>query len=171
MIKRAIDAALLNRRPYDELRTDPRAPVEAVGIVALVALSLWVAGVALAIIEGDSLGKRALAVLWIAPSVFAGWGMWTLLLYLTGGVLFRRGMVALPHLTSAVGFAHAPGILYVLVAIPEYGSVINLGILAWTLVAGVVAARATMRVSRLGAFWLSVSGIVLVLVVRGLLRF
>ena len=169
MLTKLIRAWRLDRKLYGELQADSHTLVQAFGIVALMTLSLWLGGMALALTQGQDFGARALALAWIAPSAFMAWVLWALLVYFIGGRLFRRA-ATFGQLLRALGFAHSPGTFYVLIFIPEVGVFINLGVLLWVLVSALVAVRTILRVSTSAAFWLSFAGIVLSLVLRDLFR-
>ena len=162
----------LDRTLYEELRADGGAMVQAVAVLALAAVSLWLGGMGLALIRGHDVGDRALALLWIAPWMVVGWVLWTLLAYVMGGGggLLRR-TATVGGLLRALGYAHAPGSFYVLILIPGLGTLVNLAILIWTTVAVLVALRTVLNVSTGRALLISLTGIALSLIVRDLIRF
>ena len=170
LLKRMARVWQLDRTLYDELRADGGATVQAIAVLALAIVSLWLGGMGLALTRGHDVGDRALALLWIAPWMVLGWGLWALLAYSIGGGL-RRRTATFGGLLRALGYAHAPGIFYVLILIPGLGTLVNLSILVWTIAAALVALRTVLDVSTGRALLLSLAGIVLSLIVRDLIRF
>ena len=159
----------LDRTLYEELRADGGATVQAVAVLALAAMSLWLGGMGLALIRGHDVGDRALALLWIAPWMVVGWVLWSLLAYGIGGGLRRRA-ATFGGLLRALGYAHAPGTFYALILIPGLGTLVNLAILVWTTAAALVALRTVLDVSTRWALLLSLAGITLSITIRNLLR-
>ncbi len=166
---RMVRAGRLDQGLYRELQGDGAATVQAVVVVALGMVSLWLGGIGLAFTRGYDLRDQALALVWIVPSVLLGWIVWALLAYALGGGLLR-GKARLGALLRALGFANAPGVFYILVLLPGAGALINLAILIWIWVAALVALRATLGTSAFGALWLSLAGGIASLIVRDLLR-
>ncbi|MCZ6891268.1 MAG: hypothetical protein O7F09_02000 [Chloroflexi bacterium] len=159
----------LDRTVYDGAQADGLAMAQAIAVLALAIVSLWLGGMGLALTRGDDVGDRALALLWIAPWMVVGWVMWSLLAYSIGGGLRRRA-ATFGGLLRALGYAHAPGIFYALILIPGLGTLVNLAILGWTTAAALVALRTVLNVSTGRALLLSLAGITLSITIRNLLR-
>ena len=159
----------LDRTVYDESQADGLATVQAIAVLALAIVSLWLGGMGLALTQGHDVGDRALALLWIAPSMILGWGLWSLLAYSIGGGLRRRA-TTFGGLLRALGYAHAPGTFYALILIPGLGTLVNLAILVWLTAAALVALRTVLDVSTRRALLLSLAGITLSITIRNLLR-
>jgi len=165
VLKRMLRAARFDASLYRELQEDPVATVQALGVVLLTALSLALAGVL-----GFHRGEGALVQAEVAARAFAAtvaaWVLVSLLAYLVGRGFLHRDTV-LPALLRAIGFAGAPGVLYVLLAFGGALSLaINAAILAWCVFALGVALQGTLGVSRLAGFWMAVAGVFVTLVVR-----
>ena len=160
----------LDRTLYEESRAGGGATVQSVAVLALAIVSLWLGGMGLALTRGHDVEDRALALLWIAPWMILGWGLWAVLAYTFGGGLRRRAGSPV-ELLRALGYAHAPGTFYALILIPGLGTLVNLAILVWTTAAALVALRTVLDVSTGRALLLSLAGIALSLIVRDLIRF
>ena len=159
----------LDRTVYDGSQADGPATVQAIAVLALAMVSLWLGGMGLALTRGHDVGDRAWALLWIAPSMILGWGLWSLLAYGIGGGLRRRA-ATFGGLLRALGYAHAPGTFYALILIPGLGTLVNLAILVWTTAAALAALRTVLDVSTRWALLLSLAGITLSITIRNLLR-
>lgn len=130
MVERMTGAATLQIDVYEEVEADTTATGQAAGVVAIVALCSAVGGIA----------GGAQAVFGGLIAALVGWLLWAGITYLIGDKLLG-GTATWGELLRTLGFAQAPGVLFVLGAIPLLGSLIALLVAVWLLVTGVVAIR------------------------------
>jgi hypothetical protein len=140
LIERMVGAATLDIDTYEEVEHDESATSQAAIVVAIVALSAAIGGVAAG-------GGGLIAGL---ISAFARWLIWSGLTYLIGTAIFE-GKATWGELLRTLGFAQAPGVLFVLGVIPLLGGFINLGVWIWLLVTGIVAIRQALDVDTVKA--------------------
>ena len=96
---------------------------------------------------------RANSLLVTAPAesmgliaAFVGWLVWSGITYLIGDKLLG-GTATWGELLRTIGFAQSPGMLYVLAIVPLVGGLVRLVVLAWLLVAGIIAIRQALDFS------------------------
>ncbi|MFH1140075.1 MAG: hypothetical protein V1724_00025 [Chloroflexota bacterium] len=167
MIGRILRAARFDARLYQELQADPTATVLAFGAILLSGLSLGFAGI-LGFYGQDSLGIQAGVLARTLTATLGGWVVLSLLGLLVGHLLNKT--VAFPSMLRAIGFANAPGLLYILLMVGGTLALwINAAILLWTLLAMTVAQRHTLQVSLLPSFLLSVIGMFIYITLRNLI--
>lgn len=149
-LRRLAGAALLRPAVYRDVAADRGATGEAVAVVLLVALCYGVGTD-----PGADPGPMDALALLLAPLGVAGallawllgWAATTAAVHLAGRVL--GGTARFAETARALGFAQVPGVLALLDAWPSFAGVAALALvlLVWTLAAGVVGARAAMRLS------------------------
>jgi hypothetical protein len=133
---RMIGAALLNVPIYEEVEADTTAT----GQAALVVIIASIAGA----IGSYSLGpSRALGGLVMA---LLGWLIWAGVTYLIGVHVFS-GTATWGELLRTLGFAHAPGVLFVLGIFPLIGNLFTFAVMIWVLVCGIIAIRQALDFS------------------------
>ena len=130
MLERMTGAAQLHIDIYEEVEADTTATGQAAGVVAIVALCSALGGIA----------GGAQAVFGGLIAALLGWLLWAGVTYVIGDKLLG-GTATWGELLRTLGFAQAPGVLFVLGAIPLLGSVIAVVVGIWLLVTGVVAIR------------------------------
>jgi hypothetical protein len=128
--ERIIGASRLDVRIYDEVEHDNDATVQAAGVVVLVAAAAALGG-------ADR--NAAVIITAIAVSII-GWLLWAGITYLIGDKLLG-GTATWGELLRTLGFAQAPGMLLMLVALPAIGWAVQLVVGLWMLVAAVLALR------------------------------
>jgi len=79
-------------------------------------------------------------------AAFVGWLVWSGVTYLIGDKLLG-GTATWGELLRTIGFAQAPGVLYILGIIPVLGAFIRLAVMIWVLVAGIIAIRQALDFS------------------------
>ena len=133
LIERAIGAAKLDVKTYEEVEADTTATGQAMTVVVVASVA---AGI------GSAAGGIA-ALLLGAVGALVGWFIWALLTYVIGAKLLPEPQTQadLGQLLRTIGFAAAPGVLRVLGVIPVVGWVIVLVAAVWQLIAMVVAVR------------------------------
>lgn len=130
MTERMIGAAKLDIDVYEEVEADGSATGQAAGVVAIVALCSALGGIA-----GGAQGVFGGLV-----AALLGWALWAGITYLIGDKLLG-GTATWGELLRTLGFAQAPGVLFLLGIIPLLGSLAVIIVGIWILVTGVVAIR------------------------------
>ena len=129
-------AALLDINTYEDVEADHNATGQAAGVVALVAVAQAI----------GSLGMGGNGVIIGILGAIFGWLVWAGITYLIGDKLFG-GTATWGELLRTIGFAQAPGVLYVLGIIPLVGWLVRLVVGIWILVAGIIAIRQALDFS------------------------
>jgi hypothetical protein len=75
------------------------------------------------------------------------WALGSALAFFVGTRLFNIQGLTWLEVARALGFAQAPGVFNVFGIIPILGGLIGLAVAIWTIVTGVVAMRAALRVT------------------------
>ncbi len=134
VIERAIGAARLDPRAYEDVEHDQTATGSALVIVAIAAVANGI----------GSAGEAGVLGL-IGGVVFGllGFVLYAGIAYLIGSQLFatRETNVTWGQLIRTLGFAQAPGILRVLGIVPVIGGLIQLIVGVWILIASIIAIR------------------------------
>ena len=133
---RMIGAARVDAAIYQEVEHDTTATGQAAGVVAIVAVCSAIGGA----------GAGASGMIGGVVSALLGWLVWSGITYLIGDKLLG-GTATWGELLRAVGFAQAPGVLYILAAIPLLGWLVRLVVGIWILVCGIVAIREALDFS------------------------
>lgn len=123
-------AALLNVHVYEEVEADASATGQAAGVVALVAAAQAI---------GAS-GAGGSGIIFGIIAAVAGWLLWAGITYLIGDKMLG-GTATWGELLRTIGFAQAPGVLYVLGIVPFLGGLVRLVVSIWILIAGIIAIR------------------------------
>ncbi len=135
LIPRMIGAAKLDVATYDEVEHDRGATGQAAAVVAMVAVASAVGGA----------GAGAGGIIGGLISAFFGWFVWSAVTYVIGDKLLG-GTATWGELLRTIGFAQAPGVLYVFAALPG-GFLIRFFVAVWILLAGIVAIREALDFS------------------------
>lgn len=136
MLERMKGAAMLDVDTYEEVEADTTATAQAAGVVLLVAVAQ-----AIGSIEAGVMAAVAGMVM-----AFVGWLIWAAVTYVVGDKMLG-GTATWGELLRTLGFAQAPGVLYVLMIIPVLGWILGLGVGIWILVAGIIAIRQALDFS------------------------
>ncbi len=134
--QRMIGAAMLDVPTYEEVEHDTDATLQAAGVVAIVAVCAALGGAAHG--EGGIIGRPIASLL--------GWLVWSGVTYFIGTRLFQ-GVATWGEMLRTIGFAHAPGILFLAGIIPILGGLAAAAASIWMLIAGIVAIRQALDVS------------------------
>lgn len=153
MLDRMKGAAMLDVATYEEVEADTTATAQAAGVVLLVAIAQAIGAIEAGVMA--ALGGLVVA--------FVGWLIWAGITYLVGDKMLG-GTATWGELLRTLGFAQAPGVLYVLAIIPVAGILISLGVGIWILVAGVIAIRQALDFSTGKAILTAVIGWVVMFV-------
>lgn len=134
VVERAIGAARLDPRAYEDVERDEAATGTALAIVVLSAIASGI----------GNLGNDGVIGL-VGGVVFGviGFLLYAGIAYLVGAKLFATAETSATwgQLIRTLGFAQAPGILYVLGILPAVGGLIRFIVGVWILVATIVAIR------------------------------
>lgn len=136
MTARIVGAVMLDATVYREVEHDASATGQAAGVVVMAALAALVGGTAAG--GGGPVGGVGVAL--------AGWLIWGAVAYLVGDKLLG-GTASWGELLRTLGFAQAPGILFVAAAMPFVGWLVEALVGLWIVVAAVVALREALDVS------------------------
>jgi hypothetical protein len=131
---RMIRAAKLDVNLYEEVEADKGAMGQAMGVVILSSVAAGIGTIGTTGIKGLVLGTIVALV---------GWFIWAFLTYFIGTRLLPEPQTKADYgeLLRTIGFSSSPGVLRVLGIIPMLGTILNLIIGIWMLVAMVIAVR------------------------------
>ena len=136
LTERAIAAARLDSGAFEEVEADSTAT----GQAALVVLASAIAQGVAAIHTGN------FGIIGSICGALVGWVIWSAVTYFIGTTLFK-GTATIGELLRTLGFAQAPGVLYVLRLVPVLGWLITPFIAIWILIAGIIAIRQALDFS------------------------
>jgi hypothetical protein len=131
LVERIIGVFRLDPQTFEEIEHDQEATIQAVIIVAAVALLGAVGGGIGAVLrDGSFVGSFFGSLVW----AFIGWGLWSAVTYFVGTSMFQ-GKATLDEMLRVIGFAYAPQVLGI---IPCLGWIVGW---VWSLLAGFIAVR------------------------------
>lgn len=136
LIDRMIGAALLKVDVYEEVEHDESATGQAAIVVGMVAVA--------AAIGSWSYGSKG--IISGLVTAFVAWFIWSGVTYFIGDKLFK-GTATWGELLRTIGFAQAPGVLFLFGIIPVLGFIPNIAVPIWLLFTGVVAIRQALDFS------------------------
>ncbi len=134
--QRIIGAATLDVHTYEEIEHDRNATGQAAGVVAIAAAASAI----------GALGPAGGSLIGGTITAFVGWAVCAGVTLAIGTWLFG-GTADLGEMLRTLGFANAPGILYIFGFLPFLGGLIGLVVLPWMLACGVVAIRQALDFS------------------------
>jgi len=149
LVQRMLGAAALNIDTYEEVEADENATMQAGTVVAMVAVASAI----------GAIGTGGTSIIFAPVAAIFGWLAWAGVTYLIGDKLLG-GTATWGELLRTLGFAQAPGILYVLGIIPILGAFVGFGVWIWMMVAGVIAIRQALDFSTGKAILTAVLGII-----------
>lgn len=135
MVPRMVGAAFLDVRTFEEVEHDQGATGQAAAVVMLMAVCQAIGGSGGGLITALGAGLLALG----SWAVFAG------ITYLVGEEIFR-GDATWGEVLRTLGFAQAPGILYLFDVIPVFGFFLSLFVSVWILVAAFIGIRQALDI-------------------------
>lgn len=141
LVQRMTGAAFLDIETFEEVEHDETATGQAATVVILMAACQAIGGSGGGIVAAASAGLAALA----SWAIFAG------LTYLVGEKLFE-GEATWGEVLRTLGFAQAPGILYLLDIIPFFGWIASFVVSLWVLVAAFVGVRQALDIGNFKTF-------------------
>ncbi len=136
LVARMIGAATLNIQTYEEVEADSDATGQAAAVVAMVAVASGI----------GTAGEGLFSALLAPGAALLGWLIWAGITYLIGAKILG-GTATWGELLRTLGFAHAPGVLYLLAILPIVGWAIRLVLPFWMLAAGIIAIRQALDFS------------------------
>jgi hypothetical protein len=156
MLFRAYMAARLDRATFRDVRRDPNAALNAVGIVILAGIAVTI-GMSSAVgesveagLNGGEVGDRLLGAWFASVTLMVGWLIWAGMAYGVGWV-FQRNNATFREILRVLGVCFGPGLLLIFTAIPQIEGLV-FGIVAlWMLVAGVAALKEIQQSDWIGA--------------------
>lgn len=148
-------AAMLDVATYEEVEADTTATGQAAIVVGIVAVCAAIGGV-----RGGSAGVIA-GVL----GAFISWMVWSGVTFVVGEKLFG-GTATWGELLRTLGFAQAPGVLFLLGIVPVLGPLVWFVVAIWILVAGVIAIRQALDFTTGKAVITAIVAFIVMLVVR-----
>ena len=146
---------MLDVATYEEVEADTTATGQAAIVVGIVAVCAAIGGV-----RGGFAGIIA-GVL----GAFISWLVWSGVTFVVGEKLFG-GTATWGELLRTLGFAQAPGVLFLLGIIPILGPLVWFVVAIWILVAGVIAIRQALDFTTGKAVITAIVAFVVMLVVR-----
>jgi hypothetical protein len=133
---RAIAAAKLDATAYEEVEADETAMGQAAGLVLISAAA-----------QAIGASSEGMLGIILAPiGALFGWVIWAGVTYLIGAKVFN-GTASWGELLRTLGFAQAPGILYVIGIVPLLGWLVSSVVAIWILIAGIIAIRQALDIS------------------------
>lgn len=136
LVERMKGAAFLNVDTYEDVEHDQSATAQAAAIVA---------GVAVARAIGAS-GAGALGAFSAAGAALIGWLVWAGIAYLVGSKVFSAE-ASWGEVMRTMGFAQAPGVLWLLAFLPIVGWFLDMLLPLWIAVAAFIALRQALDLS------------------------
>ena len=136
LVRRMMGAAMLNVGVYEEVEADQGATTQAAIVVAIVAVAQAI----------GAAGSGGRGIIGAVIGAVVGWLLWAGITYLIGDKLLG-GTATWGELLRTIGFAQAPGVLYVFAIIPILGWVVRLVVAIWILIAGIIAIRQALDFS------------------------
>ena len=134
MLSRMVRASCFDKNLFEDVEADRSATMQALFVVAIVALSTGIA----------SLAKTGLLGLLVGVLVgIVGWAIWAYIVYLIGTKLLGTSDTYADwgELARTVGFAQSPGIFRALGILPAVGDTIFVVASLWMLITTVIAVR------------------------------
>lgn len=132
--RRALGAALLDPKVYEEVEADRGANRQAFAVVGLSALGAGIGSIENGGVDG---------ILWSTLAALVGWWVWAWVTYQVGTRILPIPETVADHgeLLRTIGFSSAPGILRILCIVPPIAGWVYLLATLWMLVAMVVGVR------------------------------
>lgn len=138
LLDRMIGAAMLDIPTYEEVEADENLTGQAAIVVVLAAFASGI---------GAYSGENPLVGMMVGIiASLAGWALWAGITYLIGDKLLG-GTATWGELLRTLGYAQAPGVLYVLGIAPMFGGMIRGIVGIWLLITGIVAIRQALDFS------------------------
>ncbi len=133
----------LDANTFEEIERDQNAMGQAVGVIALAAVSTGIGWIFRGGVGGIVSGVIVQLV---------GYAIWALVVWLIGTKVMPdpETKADFPETFRTVAFAAAPGVLGIITIIPILGRLLWLALAVWSMVAMVVAVKAVLDYSTIG---------------------
>jgi hypothetical protein len=133
-VERMIGAAKLDVHTYEEVEADTTATGQALAVVVISSIASGIGSLAEAGVAGLIAGTIVTLVAWF---------VWAFVIFIVGTKILPEPETHsdMGELLRTIGFATAPGVLYVLGAVPAIGGLVRFAVWIWMLVAFVIAVR------------------------------
>lgn len=135
LVERMVGATFLSVDTYEEVEADQDATAQAAIVVAIVAVARGI---------GAS-GAGPFGAAFSAAGALVNWAVWAGICFLVGAKLFG-GKASWGELLRTLGFAQAPGILWLFAIIPILGWPLFLILPLWVAVASFIAIRQALDI-------------------------
>ena len=153
----AVRAALLRRDVAREAAEDPEIILKSLGVVLLSAIVLSLGllnvveeGITQPDLSWSLVGDRLISVWLVLITMLLGWVLWALIVYLLGSK-FLGGKAVFHQLLRVIGLCYGPGVLFILVQVPNVGFVLTPLAGLWVLVAAVVGVKEAQQTDWIAA--------------------
>lgn len=160
LTNRMVRAARLDIKLYEEVEADRDAIKQAIAVVVIASVA---AGI------GDIMRGGIMGLIGAVLASLIGWMIMAGLIYVIGAKLMPEPQTKADfgQLARTLGFAYAPGALYVFGIVPFLGPLLAFAIGIWTLVAAVIAVRQALDYkSTLRAVGVCIVGWIAMIVLR-----
>jgi hypothetical protein len=151
-------AAALNIDTFEEVEADETATMQAAAVVAMVAVASAI----------GQIGHGGASIFTAPIGAIVVWLIWAGVTYLIGTKMFA-GTATWGEMLRTLGFAQAPGVLYLLGVVPFIGGLISFVVWIWTLVAVIIAIRQALDFTTGKAVLTALVGFVCMVVVMTIL--
>lgn len=141
LVKRMTGAAFLDIETFEEVERDETATGQAASVVVLMAACQAIGGS----------GGGLLTAAWAGLAALGSWAIFAGIAYLVGEKIFQ-GEATWGEVLRTLGFAQAPGVLYLLDIIPLFGWFLSLFVSLWILVAAFVGIRQALDLGNAKTF-------------------
>jgi len=132
---RMLGAALFKVDTYEEVEHDETATVQAATVVVLASLCMAVGAWQSGLVYAG----------WVAVIELGSWAVWAGITYVVGEKVFD-GKATWGELLRTLGFAKAPGVLYLFAVLPGMGGVVTTIVALWVSAASFVAIRQALDI-------------------------
>lgn len=140
---RVIGAAQADVKTFEEIEADPNAMTQAVTLIVVAGVSSLL---------GNFFRVGVVGGITSLVASLLGYALFSLFVFLIGTKVMPEPTTKADFNETfrTVGFAAAPGVLYILAIIPILGVLISMAIGLWSLVIAVIAVRAVLDYSNTG---------------------
>ena len=147
MLRMAMRAALLRRDVARDAAADPETILKSLGVVLLSAIVLSLGllnvveeGITQPDLSWSVVGSRLIDVWLVLITMLLGWVLWALVVYLLGSK-FLGGKAVYHQVLRVIGLCYGPGVLFILVQVPNVSFIATPLAGLWVLVAAVVGVK------------------------------
>jgi hypothetical protein len=135
MVARMRGAAFLSVQTFEDVEHDESATAQAAMVVAMVAVARAI----------GALGSGPVGAAFAAIGAVVGWAVWAGICYLVGDKVFG-GTASWGEVMRTLGFAQAPGLLWLFAIIPILGQPLFFLLPLWIAAAGFIAIRQALDI-------------------------